>query len=138
LFRFTEVQVNGTAEVTTLSGDGYTVTERDIALAALMLENLSDTRTMVNAFYELMPDPGRDIILNLNALLDYALPGAFLVTTRGMADTAEGSGILSTLLTALVPAACMCVAASSLKITLGDESIEQASLQSISKIKTTC
>jgi hypothetical protein len=122
----TEVQVNGTAEVTTLSGDAYTVTERDIALAALMIENLSDTRTMVNAFYELMPDPGRDIILKLNALLDYALPGAFLVATRGMADTAEGSGIQSTLLTALVPAACMCVAASSLKITLGDESIEQA------------
>jgi len=121
-----EVQTNGTAEVTTLSGDQYTVTERDVALAALMLAYLSDTRTMVNAFYELMPDPGQDIVLNLNALLDYALPGAFLVTTRGMADTADGSGIMAALLTALVPAACMCVAANSLKITPADESMKQA------------
>jgi hypothetical protein len=123
-----EVQTNGTAEVTTLSGAQYNITERDVALAALMMAYLSDTRTMVNAFYELMPDTGQEIVMNLTALFDYALPGVFLVTTRGIADTADGSGIIAALLTVLVPASCMCVAANSLQMTIADESLKQSAI----------
>jgi len=104
-------------EVTTIGGDTCIITQQDIALAELMIENSAvyDAEGMANAFFDGMPEASSTLIKKLTLLIGYVVPGAFVSMTRAWADTTSGKGAISAILTVAVPAACMCVVGNCLR-----------------------
>ena len=126
--RITSMNETVPSEVTTIGGTNYSFTQQDIAMAELMIENITtyESEDMVNTFLDAMPDTSRMVVKKLTNLLGYVLPGAFVCMTRGLTENVSGNGAIASILTAAVPAACMCVAGNCLR------NVEEARMETAS------
>jgi hypothetical protein len=105
-------------EVTTIGGDIYNVTPKDVAMAEQIIDYLSanEPQGMGNGFIDSILEPGGTAIRNLTVVLGYAIPGAFLAMTREWNGSISGAGTIAAIITASIPAASMCIVGNCLRL----------------------